>query len=423
MKKERNVMPSYGGIDVGRGHFFACAMNASERSVSFPEGELSLVETLVWLDDNNVQTVCIDAPPRPNQQLLGRRLPANADINHNRRVGEFQLGIGGCYGTPQARPDPSDSNGWMASGMDLFSALEERKHWSIDLGSGTGELFETHPTYGFKALLGFRDGELVGDVQRHVTDPERLLRPKRPRNRGGHQQRIELLSRALQDVGIELTDDLLERWETSIDFVDATFCALLAYWRATGWSGIRPIGAPQEGSIYLYVPQPTWTVTRHDAMVRPATTAPRPRRAALNPPPNAVILRLGENGPGGMSQQDTIELALLAFGEGECWIPIGTNHQFKLAEQLLVVDNTLFLAFGDVLRLRVTAGNSVFRPHHQFPYPGEANPWEIDHAQGWVEGIALEEVNLRTFQTVHQGEWGNGFTDRGANLLRARVTE
>lgn len=164
--------------------------------------------------------------------------------------------------------------------------------------------------------------------------------------------------------------------------------------------------------------------TRHDAVVRPATTAPRSRREALSPPPNAVILRLGEHGPGGMSQEDTIKLALRAFREGECWIPIVTNHQFKLAERLLAVDNRLFLAFGDVLRLRVTAGNCVFRPNQQFLYPGKANHWKIDQTHGWVEAIELEEVevNVPDFQTVHKGQWGDGFSDRGANLLRARVT-
>jgi len=339
-------------------------------------------------------------------------------------VAEFALRIYGCYGTPAQVPDVNSNQGWMARSMEVFGALRDHFGWGIDLGDGNGELSETHPTYAFKAMLGRNQGHTHGDITQWVVDPENLLAPKRPRNAGGHAQRIALINQAFGQLDFPPNPRVQAHLEASIDHVDATLCALMALWKGEALNGLVPVGDPAEGSIYIPTSNVDFVVTPRQAGVNrfpPGGRIPRQRNAGDGPPANAVILRLGPNGPGDLTQEETIELALAAVGEGDNWLPVGTGHRFNLCENLEHVGRNLYLAFGDTLRLRIVTGRCNRQYEPNLAYPGEFNPWPVGETYGWVEMIELMEVEINDFQTRHDDNWQQGFTARGGNLLFACV--
>ena len=412
-------MSQYGGIDIGKHKSYACRIEFGKKKLHFPTRALTNQEIVDWFDSHPVQTICIDGPPQPNRRVLAKRLPANTKYNTVRRVAEFTLKIYGCYGTPSRKPSIDSNQGWMRNSMDLYHSLSEKRHCQIDLGSGEGELMETHPTYAFKSLLGYRKDRQEGEVQQLLVDPQALLRPKRPRKEGGHDQRRELLKLAFQQLDIPVTAQMEEYWEASIDHVDATLCALMALWRDTGTMQLEPIGDPEEGSIYITNPEKKFKIKSV-----PSVPAKRKSVRKLDPmtdQANAVILRLGENGPGGASQAETIDLAQLAIQEGDRWLPVDTSHSFKLREHLEHVDHDLYLAFGEVLQLRIRTGDVVFNPGCNIDCPASFSPWKADASHGWVEMLDAAPVNITSFETIQKKQWKQGFSGRGNNLLKARV--
>jgi len=257
-------------------------------------------------------------------------------------------------------PEIGAHNGWMASGLDLYQQIGDRLTWVVDHGAGDGRLIETHPTYAFK--------EMGWDI--HV--PELSLR-------------------------------------NGIDWIDATICALVACWKSTRPQEVLAIGDDEEGSIFLRFPQ-----TPYDLPDAPAL---RPTPAEGPGGENAVLLRLGANGPGGMTQQDTIDLTLHALEEGECWVPVGSTTNFNLADNLGVVNGNLYLAFGDTLRLCVRCDQCLDLAEQEHPYPGDhENPWPVDSAPRWIRADNVLEVNIQDFSTRHAGQWQHGFANQRALL-------
>jgi len=413
-------MNQYGGIDIGKHKSFACRIDLANKEIKFPEAALSNEAILSWFSANPVKSICIDGPPQPNQGLLKDQLPPQSKYDFKRRLAEFRLLIYGCYGTPDRRP----ADNWMSNSMDLFGLLRDTFQWTIDYGDGKGELLETHPTYAFKSLLGFTNGNRYGYLQQIVVDPRRLLGPKRPRTAGGHIQRIELLMQCFKQLAFEISKSVQAQWESSIDYVDATMCALVALWRDEKLNNLLAVGDPAEGAIYIAQPTQTLTVTPVAESVRPLTRPAQPAKVRPSiDPPNAMIMRLGVNGPGGLTQAETIALAITAFGEGDSWLPIGTRHKSKLAENLETAGNHLYLAFGDTLRLRITTGQVKFQPGNAVAYPGEFNPWPVDDCAGWVEMLDVTPVDITAFETRQSDQWKSGFSQRGDNLLASRVNK
>lgn len=404
------------GIDVGKSEHHCCALNLVAKTLQFAPKALDHAAALAWCSALKPAMICIDSPPRPNNGALSRRLP-RTKRNTLRRVAEFQLGIGGCYGTPAGKPQPNDSNAWMASGMNLFEAIADQQSWRIDLGTGHGELLETHPTYAFKALLGHTKRMDEG-IERFELDAGKLLRSKHSNE--GHSQRIELLKQALAPLGVIVGNEIEKRWASLIDWVDATICALMAIWRADHRA--KPIGDASEGSIYVYVPEQPWTVTRHAVV---STRGRGSREAAslkLDPPPNAVILRLGDNAFGSLDQQDTLDILEQAADKRGSWLPIGSNTSFRLRENLQAVDGRLFLAFGGELRAEVTVGDCREDMKNEVAYPGAENPWApINSSHRWVEILDAKSVNIPEFEVISAGDWQEGFTGGQRALLWARV--
>jgi hypothetical protein len=418
-------MSVHGGVDVGRAASFPCVIDLTRRQVRLPETGGDVPFTVAWLQDQGVESICIDAPPRPNNGALRRALPPKSKSSTKRRVGEFQLGIVGCYGTPDVRPDLHADNGWVARGMDLYDALlDAHPGWTIDLGTGSGELCETHPTYAFKALIAFEKTEVVGTIQRYRADRAGILQPKRPRSRGGHAQRVELLRHAFAELQISVSEEIETRWQKDIDFADAAVCALMACWRAQKRSDVIPIGDSSEGAIYVRTPKPSWTVTAHTVHV-PLQPAGTKAHRKWTPPPNAIILRLGKKGLGNLSKQDTIELTRHSFNEeGECWLPLPSKSLAKFKSNLDQVNGRLYLADGPSLRMGLVVGGCCIDDSGQTPYPGEMNPWpQLQEAHGWLKLVALDDREITEFQVRHGDEWRNGFTCGQTSRLWARVDE
>jgi hypothetical protein len=181
----------YIGLDVGEHRLFGAiiATNAGSGSISFsPDTDPTAV--LDWCRRSDPQSVAIDAPPAHSKGL--------AKVG-NRRLAEERLGIGGCYGTPRLGSPPP----WMAAGMRCHAAV------SVALGepridlAGSGKVFEVHPTYGFRSLLGVHE-----NADRVRCDPDALLRPKAPRGSTGHVQRVEILRLLLEWLGVTWTPAL-----------------------------------------------------------------------------------------------------------------------------------------------------------------------------------------------------------------------
>jgi hypothetical protein len=118
-------MATYCGIDVGERKLFAAAIKVDgERlvKVEFPETE-TIDCVIDWAASQTPDAIAIDAPPGPNRMLLAdpKRRPMLG--NANRRVAEYMLGIGGCYGTPSAE---EDAPGWMRTGFAVYRALSPK---------------------------------------------------------------------------------------------------------------------------------------------------------------------------------------------------------------------------------------------------------------------------------------------------------
>ncbi|QDV25310.1 DUF429 domain-containing protein [Aureliella helgolandensis] len=418
---------AYGGVDIGKHASFACRIDLEHLTISYPERSLGVNQILDWFTSNPVTGICIDGPPQPNQGRLAERLPQDTRYNTQRRVAEFALRIYGCYGTPDEVPDFDSNQGWMASSMHLFNSLKDHFDWNIDLGDGRGELSETHPTYAFKALLGCDEGNTHGDVTQWIVDPNNQLAPKRPRNAGGHAQRIELLNQSFDQLSFPLNETIQAWLEASIDHVDASLCALMALWKGEAMNGLMPVGDSAEGAIYIPTGIDIFNVTQPPDRGEGLPPVGRPpcQRAEGDEllPPNAIILRLGNNGPGGLTQEETIALTQEAVAEGDNWLPVGTGHSFNLCQNLQQIGHILYLAFGDTLRLRAVTSGCHRQAEPTLAYPGEFNPWPVNETYGWVEITEVTEVEVNHFQTRQSGNWKQGFSQRGGNLLFARVPQ
>ena len=228
----------FGGVDVGKDWHFPCVLDLQEGLLTFPERALDAEEVTRWLAGWKATSVAIDSPPAPNKGVLRSLLPAGTTSQSDRRVSEFCLNISGCYATPSRKPTSGEARAWMASGMELFSTLSSTLGMKVDLGSGEGELIETHPTYAFKALIGHTTATR-DPLARIKCDPQSRLRPKR--TLAGHGQRIQLLEAALQEIGVKVSDAVRQKWNI-IDWVDTTVCALVAAWRQLYRNQARPVG-------------------------------------------------------------------------------------------------------------------------------------------------------------------------------------
>jgi hypothetical protein len=213
----------------------------------------------------------------------------------------------------------------MAMGMRCHSRVgDAMSATALDL-AGTGKVFEVHPTYGFRSLLGVVDGG-----ERVRCDPDRLLRPKAPRGSIGHIQRMRILRLLLEDLDVVWAPPLSEKVLSSLDWTDAAMSAVLAVLRAR--DATQGVGEATEGTIVIADPSKLGalvhkireTVSSVSASV-PARPAPTTRKRIVEDRANCALLRLGGSGIGTLSQDDTLSALRGQHLEEQIILPVGVR--------------------------------------------------------------------------------------------------
>lgn len=411
----------YAGLDVGEHRLFAAVIDTDMEpaSISFsPDTEPTLV--LDWCTRKSPQSVAIDSPPAHSKGL--------AKIG-NRRVAEERLGIGGCYGTPRlGSPLPP----WMAMGMRCHSQIgDAMSATAFDL-AGTGKVFEVHPTYGFRSLLG-----VVDDGERVRCDPERLLRPKAPRGSIGHIQRVGILRLLLEDLDVVWTPTLSQKFLSSLDWTDAAMSAVLAVLRAG--DATHGVGDATEGTIVIADPSKLGalvhkireTVSSVTTSV-PARPAPTIRKRIVEDRANCALLRLGGSGIGTLSQDDTLSALRGQHLEEQIILPVGVRAIARdWVEQaasggfwLLVAHKHVRLAvrvvevIGDG-RTQLTAKDSVLSANRD-PWPA------VEQSEYWLRcDELLDDLDLpaTAVSTQQSGTWTPGMPRNQTAWLAARIDD
>jgi hypothetical protein len=411
----------YVGIDVGERCLFGAVIetDAQSTNISFsPQTDPSAV--LDWCAMGSADGVAIDAPPAHSKGL--------ARVG-NRRVAEERLGIGGCYGTPRVG---STLPPWMAAGMRCHAAISvalgEAK---IDL-AGAGTVFEVHPTYGFRSLLGVHE-----DADRVRCDPEALLRPKAPRGSTGHVQRVEILRLLLGSFGVAWAPSLSEKLLSRIDWTDAAMGAALAVLRARGAS--QGVGDATEGTIVIANPAQLGglacsirdVVSRRRESRRPAAR-PSTRSRSLGEDANCALLRLGAAGLGVLTQNDTLEALRGQQSEGEIVFPVGVvaigrqwiQQAAKTGLWLLVAYGRLKLALH-VIEI-IGKGRTALTPK-EIVLGDNRDPWPgVEKSEYWLRCDQLLDdldLPLTVLSTRHEGSWTAGVPHNQSAWLAARIND
>ena len=423
-------MGQFAGIDIGSAHTYSCVLDTYSRAFHYPADRMGLEEKVKWLRGfDQLYGGCVDGPPNPNTGQLANLLPVPTKHNTDRRLTEFKIGIGGCYSTRSEPPTPGATNFWMRSAFDLFTLLEREFDWSINQGGQDGSLIETHPTYAFKALLGC-NRTMVDGIERLRLDPKSLLRRKH--SKAGHQQRIELLTALCAEIDLTIGDDLLQRWNQRIDWVDAAIGAFMSSWQQSGLDELESPGETSEGAIFLRIPKTPFTVTTHGPTVAKSSTAKTKADGGLSQPTlpmneldgvltsaNAIILRLGDTEE--LSQQDTIDIILSSGDLEEFWLPCVSNTNFSLCSNLRSIDGRFFLAWDKSLKIELTIDDCKDL-QEAIGYPGNGpNPWPpmASSCRRWLRIGDAREIETTNFYVVHGDRWGRGFGDGQRALLWA----
>jgi hypothetical protein len=338
----------------------------------------------------------------------------------------------------------------MVAGFDLYHAFHEELGLSIDHGSGEGQLFETHPTYAFKASLGWQLTSDPAFGERIICDPRRALRPKG--TEAGRAQRIALIVLFSEEIGIALAEGSLGRMEQRIDWADAALCSVLGAWLDAFPVETRAFGDQREGSIWLRLPQRPFSIGHQmsataqegifpSGLLKGAPIADAKRgparleiTSASPRDPNAYVLRLGNSGPAGLSQAEALEkLFAAAANRSELWFAININNagQLRKVSSRLIDDCWRFCASWNGSIRFVARVSKVVTSDEPQPVPSAClqQAWtkngRIGQARCWVQldpesfkEVLWTPAEILTWQDT---EWRPGFPKNQTALLRAIV--
>ncbi len=424
-KREHQVNSSMNsrhiGIDVGQNCLFGAVIETDPRSASIsfsPETDPTVV--LDWCAASGPDSVAIDAPPAHSKGL------ARVGI---RRVAEERLGIGGCYGTPcWGSPLPP----WMAAGMRCHEVVSAAlREPSVDL-TGIGRVFEVHPTYGFRSLLGVHE-----DADRVKCDPDALLRPKAPRGSTGHVQRVEILRVLLEWFGVTWTPTVSDKLLSRIDWTDAAMSAALAVLRAR--SATQGVGDATEGTIVIANPAELGVIHRRirDAVSelcpsRQPTARPTTRSKTRPHDTDCALLRLGTAGLGVLSQGDTLAALGGQHSEGEISLPVGViaiGRQW--IERAATSGFWLLVSYGRLkLALHVVEiigkGRAELTPK-EMVLGANRDPWRtVEQSEYWLRCDELLDdldLPLTVVSTRQERSWTAGVPRNQSAWLAARIND
>ena len=164
------------GVDptAGRHPFTFAAMDQDRQLVALAAGDVN--DLLAFLTSHQVAVVAVNAPPRPNQGLVRKKLEKQnlapgqlrgSDI----RLAESDLRERGI----SVLPTPSRIEicpAWMQMGFDLYRRLEQAGFEQYPSETAPHQYLETHPHAAFCALLGqlpLPKPTLEGRLQRQIA--------------------------------------------------------------------------------------------------------------------------------------------------------------------------------------------------------------------------------------------------------------
>jgi hypothetical protein len=405
------------GIDVSLRHVFPVALDLGEGRFLLPNGPLGVNDAVRWVIGHSPSSVSIDSPPKPNLGLLEDeeyRRQHRIDLRGggtDRRVTEWRLGIGGCYST---RRNPEACQPWMHTGMELYEAMEAAGY-SLDLGAG-GALFEIHPTYGFRSLIATHSEGL-----RVECDPDRILLPKLPTGSLGHAQRIRLLELLCSRWHVEVD----RRAHASVDWTDAMLGAALGALRDDG--GTLAVAAPnaREGAIVVASEPLTGAVkalgsvaaSTERARVQSRERFPRSRNRSPRDEATGMLLRLGADGLGALTQQQTLDSLAECENHSEIILPVGSRVGREWEIVAAKAGLTVLLAFGGRIRAELVVTRIVSSAGIS------CNPWPVAAAPHWFvgESLRLLDASDHDFLFWHGSEWQPGFTSSQSSWIRYRA--
>jgi hypothetical protein len=300
---------------------------------------------------------------------------------------------------------------------------------SLDL-TGSGRVFEVHPTYGFRSLLGVRE-----DVDRVRCDPDALLSPKAPRASIGHLQRVKILQLLLGSFGVTWTPALSAKLLSRIDWTDAAIGAALAILRVR--SATQSVGDATEGTIVIANPRELGALANKirdvvsglRASGRPAAR-PSTRSRITADHSDCALLRLGAAGLGILTQHDTLEALCGQQSEGEIVFPVGVmaiGRQW--IERATTTGFWLLVAYGRLkLALRVVeiigSGRTELTPK-EVVLGANRDPWPgVERSEYWLRcDQLLDNLDLpvTVVNTRQGGAWTAGVPQNQTAWLAARV--
>ncbi len=240
---------SFIGIDPssGRKPFIFAALNEDGKLLALDSGELE--EVLAFVFGQEIATVVVNAPPRPNIGLVKKKLE-NQSLKHlhvrgtDMRLAEFLLRERGInISTTPSRVDFCSE--WTQTGFELYSRLEKMTFKPYPTENAPRQVLETHPHAAFCALLGklpLPKPTLEGRLQRQIILHEQGLSIKDPMAFFEEITRLRLMRGILPIESIYTAEEL--------DALIASFTAFVAIQRP---DDLTLVGAKEEGQIALPV--------------------------------------------------------------------------------------------------------------------------------------------------------------------------
>jgi predicted nuclease with RNAse H fold len=240
---------SFVGIDptAGRHPFTFAALDQNRQFVALEVGDAD--ELLAFLGDHQAVIVAVNAPPRPNQGLVRKKLEdQNVAPGQLRgsdlRQAESELRERGI----SVAPTPARAGAcptWMQMGFDLYRQLEQAGFEQYPSEKASLQWLETHPHAAFCALLGqlpLPKPTLEGRLQRQIALYEQGIGIKDPMEFFEEITRHKLLRGILPFELIYAAEEL-----------DTIMAAYMAYCVVNCPQEVILVGDDREGRIALPV--------------------------------------------------------------------------------------------------------------------------------------------------------------------------
>lgn len=238
------------GIDLSGGlhPFTYAALDENCQLAVLASGEVG--DVLRYLSEVPVVVAAVNAPPRPNQGLVRRKMQQDGIAPGHLRGADMRLAerklreLGISISPTPCRPETCPA--WMQSGFDLYSRLIEAGFVQFPTEKAPHQWLETHPHAAFTVLLGqlpLPKPTLEGRLQRQLVLHANDLGIRDPMDFFEEVTRHWLLKGVLPTGHIYSAEEL-----------DALVAALTAFQAVRKPGNVIGVGDKEEGRITLPVP-------------------------------------------------------------------------------------------------------------------------------------------------------------------------